>query len=189
MKSQLVLGGVVGLVLLLIVLMSLHDWTFSSVVTQATQNAAPMIVSHDVTARSYDKAGELKYKLLAASATEYDHAQRLQLEAPQIEVFNGNDHWSITALRGSMQGQGKRAAQEIVLSDQVTAQLVGKQPVSLFSQEFHYWPQTQRLESPGAVVIRQGPNTTRAGSLQADMANGKLLLSRGVESHYAAPAS
>ena len=189
MKAQLTLGAVVGLVLLLIVLMSLHDWTVSAPVQPAVLEQAPLIASQGISGRMFDEAGNVRYALKAATANEYDFSQQLQLTDPQVEIFSGGDHWVVNAKQGSMQRQNQQANREIVLKDDVQAHLLGSQTASVATDELHYFPATEELQSPGSVVVRQQQNVIRAGQMQADLKAGKILLSKGVESRYAVPAS
>lgn len=187
MRAQLTLGAVVGLILLLLVLMALHDWTFNGEARQQALKTAPIITSQGVTGKVFDESGELKYRLTAERARQYDYSQRLQLQQPQMTIFNDNGHWLVSAEQGSMR-QGEKLSRSIVLEGDVEADHVGQQAVSISSAKIQYWPDEQKLVSPGEVLIRQQENTTRAGHLQADMVSGRLLLSEGVESHYV-PAS
>lgn len=189
MKSQLSLALVVGLILVLVILMSLHDWTFTSAVKAEVLEQAPMITSENINGRIFDAKGELKYTLKAASAADFDFTQIVRLTHPQIEIFNGDSSWIVTALSGSMTGQAQKGQREIVLKDQVAAQLTGKQQAHISTEEMHYFPLRQELVSPGKIIIHQQQNTTRAGYMQANLQTGQLRLSQGVESHYVVPAS
>lgn len=187
MKAQLSLGLVVGLVLLLVVLMSLHDWTLNGEIKPEVLEQAPMITSQGINGRAFDEQGQLKYSLTAESAVDFDYTQQLQLTQPQVEIYNGDSRWLVTAENGSMSGrdQGKR---ELVLKNQVQAHLLGAQTADISADELRYFPATQELVSPGKIVIRQQQNITRAGRMQANLQTGQLRLSQGVESEYAVPA-
>lgn len=190
MKSQLTLGVVVGLVLALIVLMSLHDWNFRSSVKQEVLKQSPMITTQGVTGRVFDVNGELRYTIEATHASEYDYTQALELTQPHIQIFSGDDHWIVDAAKGRMQGLGQASKlRQITLQQDVTAHLVGPDGVHLASDELHYWPASGKLVSPGPTKMRQQKNTTQAGHLVANTKTGKISLSKGVESHYVAPAS
>lgn len=189
MKAQLTVGVVVILVMALVVLMSLHDWTESGDIQQDVLNEMPIIVSHQVAARFFDEAGQVKYRMKAERAAEFDKKERLELELPQVEVFQGKQHWVINAQQGVMEGQGRDASPEIVLTGKVHAQQVNAPSSVLSSEELHYWPKEQRLVSPGEIMIRQQQNSTRAGRLEANLDDGRLQLKGGVESVYAVPAS
>lgn len=189
MKSQLMLGAGVGLVLVLIVLMSLHDWTINTDVPPAVLEQAPVITSEGVSARVFDVDGKLKYTLKAETAVDFDFTQQLQLTRPQMEIIQKDGRWNVSALVGSMNGRGQKTQQEIVLKDQVEAQLQGRQSAHISAEELHYFPATEEVESPGKIVIHQQQNVTRAGHMQANLKTGKLRLSQGVESQYVVPAS
>lgn len=183
------LGAGVGLVLVLIVLMSLHDWTINTGVSPDVLEQAPMITSEDVSARVFDADGKLKYTLKAETATDFDFTQQIQLTRPQMEIIQEDGRWEVSALVGSMHGRSQKTQQEIVLKDQVEAQLFGRQTVHLSAEELHYLPATEEIESPGNIVIHQQQNVTRAGHMQANLKTGQLRLTQGVESQYVVPAS
>lgn len=189
MKAQLTIGVVVVLVLALVVLMSLHDWTETEQIKQEVLNEMPIIISEQVFARFFDEEGNIKYRMRAKKASEFDKKERLELEQPQIEVFQGKQHWVIDAQAGLLEGQGRNASQEVVLIGGVTAQQMNGPSTLLSSEELRYWPKEQRLVSPSEVLIKQQENSTRAGHLDADIENGRLHLKGGVESVYAVPAS
>ena len=183
------LGAGVGLVLVLIVLMSLHDWTISAELTPEALEKAPMITSEGVSARVFDVDGELKYTLKAETALDFDFTQVLEYTRPQMEIIQEDGRWVISALAGSMSGRGQQMKQEIVLKDQVKAELLGQQTASLSAEELHYFPGTEEVESLGNTVIHQQQNVTRAGHMKANLKTGQLWLSQGVESQYVVPAS
>lgn len=189
MNARVALAAVFGLLFLLVALMTLSDWTVGKKMEQAALEDAPLIITRGVTGTSFDVDGNIRYELAAVSATEYDRVHELRLVDPHVEIHRGDSRWVVDAKSGLVQRDEKSRIDAIVLSEQVHARLEGEREVSLESGELHYFPATEMLESPGAVVIHEQQNTTHAGQLRADLKAGNLELGQGVRSRYVAPAT
>lgn len=190
MSTRIALGAVICLVLSLIVLMTLSDWTVTPGVSKAVLEQAPMLVTRGVRGTSFDAAGNIRYGISAESAAEYDHARELKLVGPHVEIHRGGgERWVVDARQGEVQ-QGERSGiNTIVLKQQVHARLEGGREITLQSDELRYQPALEALESPGAITIREQQNMTQAGQMRADLKTGLLELGQGVRSRYVAPAS
>lgn len=189
MKAHLLLGVAVALVLTLLVMMSLHDWTYEDTADRAVVEASPAIISYGITSRMFNTQGRLDYTIDASEAREYDYQELLKLTLPHITVYREGDHWIIDAKTGDLSEANSDKPRELILTGDVEAHQQQGQKVSLYSDELHYLPDQELLTSPGAVRIQQQNNSTRAGSMEADMKAGVMTLKNGVESQYAAPAS
>lgn len=189
MKSQLALGATVGLVLLIIILMTLHDWTVNLTVDQEVRHKAPLLIANGVTGKTYNDEGELEYRVRATKGKQFDHAGQLELTQPHIVVYTKDGRWVIDANMGNMAISGN-ARHKIVLTGDVKARQKGtRQPLKLTSNKLYYFPDTGLLKSPGEVTLQQQHNTTHAGSMTANIQKGHVEFNKGVESLYVVPTS
>lgn len=187
MKRQGLLSTTGLLLLGLIAAMTLHEWEDVVPGSQETpqQKRAPTLVASGIQARSFDDNGELRYQLSAQHLTRSADGERTNLTQPDLTV-KGNDRvWTIDADQGEVAGSGN----EITFSGNVHAHGDGQQPLSLDTSTLHYYPDRKTVSAPDSVVITHPSGTTRAGSLEADLAAGTLQLRGQVETRYEAPAS
>jgi lipopolysaccharide export system protein LptC len=141
---------------------------------------APDIVLTGTNLSTFDETGHIQYRVIAERIEHSEFAGRTLLDAPQLELHTGGEHWQINAGHGEVDQKSRT----LLLYDAVEARLDGPSAVLMNTERLLYHVREQRLELPGAVEVRHPGGQTRAGKLDADVAAGRLNMGLGVETRY-----
>lgn len=175
-----------GLALIaLIIGLTLHEWEDQVPLGDNTEPTGPALVVEGAEAHSFSETGELSYRLTAERLSRFEDIQRTEMTAPRVEVIRTDQHWTVTADNGLLEGPDN----DLLLAGNVRAERHGGEPLLLTTPRLRYFPSSERVEAPEHVVIHHPGGETRAGHLQADIGTGILTLGGRVESHYEVPAS
>lgn len=169
------------LVVGLLVLMLLNELDHQKLKSDTDPGESPDLVLTGALLSTYDETGRLEYRVTAASIEHREQFATTLLTSPRLELHTSREVWQVSAGHGT----ARQDTRTLELSDDVEARLDGPSPVLLTSARLLYHVREQRLELPGASVIRHPGGETRAGYLNADIAAGRLTLKQGVETRYA----
>jgi len=170
-----------GIALLgLIVLMTLHEWDYSSAPPAPDRPDVPTLILDQMHASRHKANGTLQYRLDAANLAWFQASNRSEMQAPEVEMFGNTARWLVQANQGNMRESEKR----IELQGNVRAERDGVEPLSLQTERMIYHAAEERLEIPVAVQIRHQGGRTRAGKLDADLRRGVIEIRGGVETRY-----
>lgn len=161
-------------------LMVLNELDHVGVRPDVDASAAPDIVLKDANLSTYDEQGKIQYRVIAERIEHSEFTGKTLLDAPQLELHTGGEHWQVNAGHGEVDQKNRT----LLLYDAVKAQLEGPSAVLLKTEQLLYHVREQRLELPGAVEVIHPGGQTRAGKLDADVAAGRLNMGLGVETRY-----
>ena len=139
----------------------------------------PALILDGVVAESFGANGTLAYRLFSDHARRLDHENLTRLVAPHLQLHDNGPEWEIRARHGSLEAGRER----VRLLDDVRARHL-HQRLELETPELIYFPDEARLEGPVTLQIHHPSGSTRAGSMEADLASGILELRESVESRY-----
>ncbi len=180
MKRQglLSLSGIA--LLAMIVLMTLHEWDYSTAPPTPERPDVPTLILEQMDATRHKPDGTPDYHLSASSLAWYETSNRSEMLEPRVEMFGNTARWLVQANQGNMRESEKR----IELQGAVRAQRDGPEPISLRTEKLIYHAGEERLEIPVAVQIAHPGGRTRAGKLDADLNKGVIEIKGGVETRY-----
>lgn len=164
----------------LIVLMTLHEWDYSTPPASPDRPDVPTLILDQMQATRHKPDGSPQYHLSAANLSWFEASNRSQLDHPQVEMFGNTARWLVRANQGNMREAEKR----IELNGDVRAERDGPEPINLRTERLIYLASEERIDIPVAVQITHQGGKTRAGSLQADMKKGVIEIRGGVETRY-----
>ncbi|MDF1781600.1 MAG: LPS export ABC transporter periplasmic protein LptC [Alcanivoracaceae bacterium] len=184
MKRQGILS-LTGVALLgLIVLMTLHEWDYSSATNTAQREDLPTLVIEQMSAIRHNPDGTPQYRIKAQGLTWFEVTDRSELENPDVEMFGNKARWLVTAEKGEM----RQTEKQIDLRGSVRAKRTGDDPLSIVTEHLVYHTSEQRLVIPTSVKIEHIGGRTKAGKLDADLKQGIIKIRGGVETRYAPTA-
>lgn len=169
------------LVVGLLVLMLLNELDHVRVKPETDSSNAPDIILTGASLSTYDEAGNLQYRVTASHIEHLERAGATLLDEPRLELHTSRETWQVSAGSGKVDQDNR----SLLLEGNVEARLDGPSAVVLKTARLLYHVREQRLELPEAVDIRHPGGHTRAGTLNADIAAGKLNMQQGVETRYA----
>lgn len=123
---------------------------------------------NDTLTRSFDQQGQLAYRLTAERSSYFESRDQVILAAPRLraESATGDGPWHLKANTGVLHNAERR----VELHDQVVVWRDGPQGKSeLRTSKLLYYPDSGRLRTDQAIVLRSPSSTTEAVGLDADL--------------------
>lgn len=185
MRSRGVFSTIGFLALCLVVITLLNEWDGSLPSDASEAQLAPLIIAENITGKTFTPNGQIEYLIHAQQLLEKDADNTTELTLPDVYIYQQQDSpaWHITSHQAKYTG----ALSELILTGEVIAKQLEGEPLSIESDTITYLSKQERISTNQPVLIKQGPNTTTAGGMQADAKTGILNLLNRVESRYAAP--
>ena len=171
------------ILLVVIVMMTLHEWGNPLEGDNEAFLSAPAITAENIVARQFNRdSGEVEYRLLANNLEQYEREALTLLDHPDLSLNNGNNQWTIQADNGEVRDNGDL----IVFENNVEA-VSKNNGVTLDTRELHYLSGDRQVSAPDTVHMRHSEGSTRAGSMDADLDTGRMTLKQGVVSEFKGP--
>lgn len=123
---------------------------------------------NDTLTRRFDQDGRLAYRLTAKRSSYFESRDQVVLAAPRLlaETAAGDGPWHLKANTGVLHNAERR----VELHDQVVVWRDGPQGKNeLRTSKLLYYPDSGRLRTDQAIVLRSPSSTTEAVGLDADL--------------------
>lgn len=185
MRHNGVFSAIGFLAVCLVVITLLNEWDGSLPTDTSEARLAPLIIAENITGKTFTPQGQMEYLIHAQQLIEKDADNTTELTQPDVYIYQQQDSptWHITSHQAKYTG----ALSELTLTGEVIAKQLEGDSLSMESDTLTYLSKQERLSTNQPVLIKQGPNITTAGGMQADAKTGIVDLLNRVESRYAAP--
>lgn len=123
---------------------------------------------NDTLTRRFDQDGRLAYRLTAERSSYFESLDQVVLAAPRLlaETAAGDGPWHLKANTGVLHNAERR----VELHDQVVVWRDGPQGKNeLRTSKLLYYPDSDRLRTDQAIVLRSPSSTTEGVGLDADL--------------------
>ncbi|MDH5611099.1 MAG: LPS export ABC transporter periplasmic protein LptC [Gammaproteobacteria bacterium] len=135
----------------------------------------------DFTITAMDENGQPAYILKANKLEHYNDNEYAVIEAPVIELTQGEHHWMISARSGEIDDTNQR----ITLLGEVILQQQNKpQPIRLETEQLEIDTRQQTAKSTQTVNITQQKFNLQSTGMILNNASGKLELLNSVKGNY-----
>ena len=136
---------------------------------------------------SMDRAGVLRYRLVADGMTHYGDNDTADVSAPRMTLFRpSGPPWQARSAVGWVAADGEM----VHLTGDVVITRAGKgggPGLELRSEEMRMWPEKEYAETELPVTLRDALGVTQAVGLNADLKQDVVSLQSEVRGVYAAP--